>query len=225
VLELTIEGPRRRAWYTPATMTGVSIAKLFLILAGSLPTLLLMLLARPVRDAVSRGNALRLALGGGFVLLICRLVETALSELVTAPGWLRIVILAPIVEETARFSWIRIASATHVEAGTIAGGAMGISEHLVKCLTEELPVSAMAFRALATSPFHGLAGGLQSLSGKWFFRCLALHMLFNAGMLAGGFIGWFMTLGALWTSGCAWFLGLQTERVDSARDLPAPETE
>ncbi|HEY9071445.1 MAG TPA: hypothetical protein VIV61_14395 [Candidatus Ozemobacteraceae bacterium] len=205
-------------------MSAVPFERLFVILAGSLPTLLLMAWARPAHGAVAPGTALRLSLGGGFALLICRLVETALSELVAAPGWLRIAILAPVVEESARYAWIRIADATRVEAGTIAGGAMGISENLLKCLTEELPAGSLAFRIFATSPFHGLAGGLQSLSARCFFLCLAFHMLFNAGMLTGGFFGWIMTLGALWTSGCAWFIALQTERVNAVQPPLEPET-
>ncbi len=198
------------------TMTLTSFSPLIIAFLGAVPTGLLILWARDRRNPILFSRGLRLALGGAFILLICRLVETTVSELMPSSAWLRIGLLAPVIEESARYGWIRISDSDRIEAGTLTGGAMGISENILKYFTEDISSGAWLFRALATAPFHGLAGGIQSRGRQGFFLSLILHALYNSGIVAGGQAGWLLTLGGFWGGACAWFIALQGERVIGA---------
>jgi len=197
-------------------MMPTSFSPLIIAFLGAVPTMLLISWARDRRNPILFSRGLRLALGGAFILLICRLVETTVSELLPSSAWLRIGLLAPVVEESARFAWIRISDSDRIEAGTLTGGAMGISENALKYFTEDISSGTWMFRVLATAPFHGIAGGIQSRGGQGYFLSLLLHVLYNSGIVAGGQIGWLLTLGAFWGGACAWFIVLQGERVIGA---------
>jgi hypothetical protein len=161
-------------------------------------------------------QAAGLSIAGALIMCGCLWLEARWGPNTDdAAGWLAMVGLVPVLEESARGLGVACLGISRVAGGTLLGGVMGITEFLYKTLREPLPPAGVAFILMATIPLHALFGGLL-VRGKFFFPVTVLaHAGFNAGVKYQTFVGSTISLCVLWVVFCLWAFAVAEEDSDS----------
>jgi hypothetical protein len=115
-------------------------------------------------------------------------------------SWLAIVIIAPILEECARYVYTEILELQHQHEGLFLGFSIGIIETILIIFGIGLSSANLFFRIVFSQPLHATMG-ICLVSGKnSLLKNIVVHFFFNYGIFVGGIPGTIMAATALTTN-------------------------
>jgi len=168
--------------------------------------------SRSPETVFNKSRLSQIIIVSGIAIGFCKFTEEGACVVGLRIAWICLIIVAPILEEFARFVVIRLLETETIDSATLVGGAMGIVETLIKGAMTFVEPATLIYRTIATVPLHAFGGGILSLGPGKLPITIGLHALFNTGIYFGGIWGAVSSFTAVGMSGIIWFLYLSEEQ-------------
>lgn len=117
------------------------------------------------------------------------LVEKTFATLLEAHQWIIIVLVAPIIEELARFFITDFLELKKTDEGFLIGILIGTIETAVLLKNIGLNTGELVFRLFFTQPLHATQGACLLTTFKPLRVNILVHFTFNYGLFVGGIPG------------------------------------
>ena len=114
--------------------------------------------------------------------------------------WLAIGLIAPLLEETARYVATDLLDLQRAHEGFFQGIIVGFAETLILVALLPLSSSELLFRGIFSIPFHASQGACLISGHNRLQINILIHFFFNYGIFVGNFIGMGITVTALFAN-------------------------
>lgn len=144
---------------------------------------------------------------GAIAMAALSVSGNSISAVLGSHPLMALVLIAPVIEEIARYMIIDLLDVEKPGGAVFTGGVMGVAESALLLLGfGGCSLSTMVFRLLVSVPFHAFAGGMLFKSPWSLLPAMFLHGLLNFGVYLGGSAGVLISFNAAVVAGFACFL-------------------